>query len=97
MASSREAFLKFDKWKNSRTVLNLTVVNIVDDECFEDRFQGAIFFADEDDEILGFVDDESRNSVTLDLSGGSFAMDARSVEVKCPDRGTVTFAEVLLV
>jgi len=97
MASSREAFVKFDKWKNSRTVLNLTVVNIVDDECSEDRFQGAIFFADEDKGIVAFVDDESRNHLQLDLSGASFTLGPRSVEVKCLDRGTVMFAEVLLV
>jgi hypothetical protein len=97
MASSREAFARFDRWKNSRTVLNLMVVNIVDDECSEDRFQGAIFFADEDEGIVAFVDDESRNHLQLDLSEASFTVASRSVEAKCLDRGTVTFVEVLLV
>ena len=95
MASSREAFLKFDKWKNSRTVLNLTVVDNV--ESFEEHLQGAIFFTDAEHGIVGFVDDASRNHVTLDLSGASFVVAPRSVEVKCPERGIVTFVEVLLV
>lgn len=97
MASSREAFLKFDKWKNARTVLSFTVVKIVDGEGFADRFQGAIFFTDEDKELVSFVDDESRNHATLDLSGAFFKVTARSLEANCLDRGTVTFVEVLLV
>lgn len=97
MACSGEAFMKFDSWKSARTVLNLTVVNIVDDECVEDQFQGAIFFAEENDGIVGFVDDVSRNHVTLDLRGASFTADASSVEAMCPDRGRVRFVKVLLV
>ena len=62
------------------------------------KSQGAIFFTDEDEGIVGFVDDTSRNSVSLDLSGEvSFRLESRSVEVLCAGRGTVTFAEVLLV
>lgn len=54
--------------------------------------------ADEGEGIVGFVDDPSRNSVTLDLSGDvSFRVETRSVEVDCLDRGAVTFIEVLVV
>jgi hypothetical protein len=94
MASPREAFLQFDRWKDSRTGLNLTVVSDGD----EDVLQSAIFFADEDEGMVGFVDDASRNSVALDLNGDLiFLVHTRSVKVQCESFGTVTFVEVLLV
>lgn len=93
MASSGVAFRRLDKWKNSRTVLNLTVVT----NGVEDRFEGAIFFVEEYGGTVGFVDDASRNSVTLDLSGDvTFLVEDRSVEAIDERFGTVKFVEVLL-
>jgi hypothetical protein len=56
MASSRVAFERLSTWKNDRTVLTLTVVNIVDDEPSEDTLQGNVVFVDDDKMLVGFVD-----------------------------------------
>ena len=94
MASSRDAFRRFNKWKNSRTVLNLTVVT----NGAEDRLQGAIFSVEGRRRAVGFVDDASRNHVVLDLSGDvTFLVDDRSVEAVNERFGTVRFVEVIIV
>ena len=61
MASSIEAFSKFEMWKNSRTVLRLTVY----DRGAEDHFIGSIDHVDFDEEVVGFVKDAKRMFLPL--------------------------------
>ncbi len=56
MASSEEAFSRFEMWKNSRTVLKLTVY----ERGAEDHFIGSIDHVDFDEEIVCFVEDATR-------------------------------------
>lgn len=94
MASSREAFSKLSMWKNSRTLLNLTVVT----HGAVDRWRGTLFHVDELGLVIGFADDASRNTKALDFGGDvRFRVDTRLVEAVCPSLGRVTFVEALIV
>jgi hypothetical protein len=94
MASSKEAFSKFEMWKNSRTVLKLTVY----ERGAEDHFTGSIYHVDFDDEIVGFVETATRLSLPpLDLRDSFFAVELFRVEVTDPRFGKVIFEEVRTV
>jgi hypothetical protein len=94
MASSSEAFERFEIWKNSRTVLKLTVY----DRGAEDHFTGSIYHLDPEAEIVGFVDWPSRMSVPpLDLRESSFLVEPFRVVVSDPHFGEVIFEEVRTV
>jgi hypothetical protein len=94
MASSKEAFDKFEMWKKSRTVLKLTVYN----RGAEDHFTGSIYHVDSEEEIVGFVDWPSRMSVPLlDLSESTFEVEPLRVVVTDPRFGSVIFEEVRTV
>lgn len=91
MASSKDAFEKFEIWKNSRTVLKLTVY----DRGAEDHFTGSIYHVDFEEEIVGFVDWPSRTYVPpLDLRESTFLVEPFRVEVSDPRFGKVIFEEV---
>jgi len=99
MASSREAFSKFEMWKNSRTVLRLTVY----ERGAEDHFTGSIYHVDFDEETVDFTvdatgpDDTRRFLPSLGLAGAGFTVEARRVEAADPTFGTVIFEEVRTV
>ena len=78
MASSEDAFRKFAMWKKSRTVLNLTVFTNFG---MPDIWLGSITSVDEQQELIEFADDATRDLRTLDLRGASFAIAVRSMEV----------------
>jgi hypothetical protein len=94
MASSREAFLRFEMWKKSRTVLRLTVY----DRGAEDHFTGSIYHVDPEEEIVGFVETATRFSVPpLDLSESTFKVEPLRIEVTDLRFGWVIFEEVRIV
>lgn len=94
MASSRVAFEKFEIWKNSRTVLNLTVWT---NEGVPDNWHGRIISVEESRRLVGFVDDATRDSRLLDLTDASFVVKAKRVEASRLAEGKVTFAELLVM
>ena len=90
MASSREAFSKFEMWKNSRTVLRLTVY----DRGAEDHFTGSIYHVDFDEEIVGFEETATRMALpALDLRESDFTIEPRKVVASDPRFGEVIFEE----
>lgn len=94
MASSREAFLRFEMWKNSRTVLRLAVY----ERGAEHHFTGSIYHVDFDGEIVGFVEDATRRYLpALDLRGSDFKVELLRIEVVDPRFGKVVFEEVRTV
>jgi hypothetical protein len=83
MASSKEAFFKLGRWKNSRTVLRLTV--FMNGGAPEIR-QGVLTSVDEDEVLVAFVDDSTRELVLLDnLEGAVFALNGDLLEIGCRD------------
>ena len=99
MASSKEAFSRFEMWKNSRTVLRLTVY----ERGAEDHFTGSIYHVDFDEETLDFTvdatgpDDTRRFLPPLCLSGADFTVEPRRVEAVDPTFGKVIFEELRTV
>ncbi len=94
MASSKEAFFKFEMWKKSRTVLRLTVY----ERGAEDHFTGSIYHVDFDEEIIGFVETATRSYLPpLDLRESFFTVEPLRVEVVDPRLGKVIFEEVRTV
>jgi hypothetical protein len=94
MASSKEAFSKLEMWKNSRTVLRLTVY----DRGAEDHFIGSIYHVDFEGEFVGFVVTATRSYLpALDLRESSFTVEPFRVEVSDPRFGKVIFEEVRTV
>jgi hypothetical protein len=94
MASSKEAFSRFEMWKNSRTVLRLTVY----DRGAVDHFTGSIYHVDFDGEFIGFVVTATRSYLpTLDLRESFFTVEPFKVEVTDPRFGKVIFEEVRTV
>jgi hypothetical protein len=91
MASSSEAFERFEMWKNSRTVLKLTVY----ESGAVDHFTGSIYHVDFDAEQVGFVETATRRYLpALDLRDSTFAVEPLRVEVCDPRFGSVLFEEV---
>jgi hypothetical protein len=91
MASSKEAFSRFEMWKNLRTVLRLTVY----ERGAEDHFTGSIYHVDFDEEIVGFVETATRLSLPpLDLRESVFTVEPLRVEVTDLRFGKVIFEEV---
>src|SRR5258708_30837192 len=93
MASSREGFRKFGMWKKSRTVLNLTIFT---NAGVRDKWQGAIFFVDESDGIVGFADDATHAMLSLDLSAAAFEVEVLRVEATRPPNDRLVFTEALI-
>jgi hypothetical protein len=94
MASSTDAFEKFSKWKNSRTVLRLTVY----ERGAVDHFIGSINHVDFDGEIVGFTLDAARTFLPpLDLSGAVYTVEPFRVEAADRRIGKVIFEEVRTV
>jgi hypothetical protein len=94
MASSEDAFRKFAMWKNSRTVLNLTVFTNFG---MPDIWLGSITSVDEQQELVEFADDATRDLRTLDLRGASFAIAERSLEVtRASEESRIVFKEGLV-
>jgi hypothetical protein len=91
MASSREAFARFGRWKKSRTVLKLTVRT---NGRVPEIWQGAIFSVDESAGKVAFGDDPSHATFVLDLEGALFTVEERSVEAEDPRIGSVLFEEI---
>lgn len=69
MASSREAFDKFLMWKNSRTVLKLTV--LTNDGNPPTKLRVEVVSVIEDELGVGFLT-TGREAFALDFSGASF-------------------------
>ena len=94
MASSKEAFSRLEMWKNSRTVLRLTVY----DRGAEDHFTGSIYHVDFEGELIGFVVTATRLHLpTLDLRESFFTVEPFRVEATDPRFGKVIFEEVRTV
>jgi hypothetical protein len=94
MASSEDAFRKFAMWKKSRTVLSLTVFTNFG---MPDIWLGSITSVDEQQELVEFADDATRDLRTLDLRGASFAIAERSVEVmRASEESRIVFKEGLV-
>jgi hypothetical protein len=94
MDSSKEAFSKFEMWKNSRTVLRLTVY----DRGALDHFTGSIYHVDFDEEQVCFVETATRSYLpVLELRESFFTIEPFRVEVSDPRFGKVIFEEVRTV
>ena len=91
MASSLEAFEKLDMWKNSNTLLNLTVESQP-----SIRQRGHIFHVDEELDEVGFVDEVTRDHVGLVLRGANFTIGERTLEARRPGEGRVLLEECLV-
>jgi hypothetical protein len=92
MASSREAFLKFSMWKNSKTLLRLTVY----ERGTEDHFTGSIYHVDELEFVVGFSDDLTHSHIPLDFRRASFEIERRRLVAVDERVGKVIFEETLV-
>jgi hypothetical protein len=92
MDSSRVAFERFGTWKKSMTVLKLTVWA---NGGIRDIWNGSISTADEDDDVLVFIDEVSRRPLRFDTTGDDFTLDERSVRVSRNSGEDLVFEEVL--
>lgn len=83
MASSSEAFAKFRIWKNSNTVLKVTVVTKGGKP---DILRGWIFSVDEPNFLVGFAL-KDRSLRTFDVSDADFRVGSRIVEAERGEDG----------
>jgi hypothetical protein len=79
MASSREAFEKFRKWKKSKTVLRLTVLT---NGGTPDTFMGRVAAVDEDSWQVSFAVSKDRSYRVVDFEGASFVLGKRMLEAE---------------
>lgn len=99
MSSAKEAFSKFEMWKNSQTVLRFTVY----ERGADDHFTGSIYHVDFDEESVDFMADPTRPDAArealppLCLTGADFTVEPRRVVAVLPTFGTVIFEEVRTV
>jgi len=89
MASSKEAFLKLEIWKKSKTVLKLTVVT---KGGMPDTLRGQIVATDEESGLVSFVVSKVRSLPRIDLNGATFRIGKRSLEAR-RDEDLLTFEE----
>lgn len=93
MASSKVAFRKFERWKNLKTVLKLTI--FTNEGSPPDIWTGRITSVEESLGLLGFVDGSTRDGFALDLSDADFLVDERSIEANRSDvAGPIKFVEL---
>src|SRR5579872_1962544 len=100
MASPKEAFSKFEMWKNLRIVLRLTVY----ERGAEDHFTGSIYHVDFNEGTVDFTVDATGPDDTriflppLGLTGADFTVEPRRVEATDdPGFFKVIFEEVRTV
>jgi hypothetical protein len=94
MDSSEVAFVRFFNWKKSMTLLNVTVDS---QSGTPDVFRGQqIFFVDEDEQVVAFVDVLTHDHFQLDFLGADFVTREDYVEATRPNEGRVVVQEVLL-
>jgi hypothetical protein len=92
MASSKDVFDKFWRWKKSRTLLKLTVLTQKEPP---ETFIGAVILPEEDFLRVSFVDHDTRALRTVDFSECLFSVGKRSLlaergegeSFKCEDTG----------
>jgi hypothetical protein len=92
MSSPKEAFSKLDEWRLSRTDLKLTM--LVDQEQPKTLFI-QIIATDENLCLVSYVERGKRLSPRLDLSGASFEVGQRVIEVRRSDTDILKFEEYL--
>jgi hypothetical protein len=92
MSSPKEAFSKLNEWRQSRTDLKLTM--LVDQEKPETLFI-QIMATDENLSLVCYVERGKRLSPRLDLSGASFEVGQRVIEVRRSDTDVLKFEEYL--
>jgi hypothetical protein len=94
MDSSKVAFVRFFKWKKSMILVNVTVDA---QSGTPDVFRGQqIFFVDEEEQVVAFVDALTHDHFRLDFRGADFVIRESSVEAARPNEGRVVIDEVLL-
>jgi len=94
MASSAVAFRKFERWKNSRTVLNF-IVRTKDGTL--DSWTGRIISVTPSDNAVGFTDDATRSGNVFDLSDMVFDVTDRAVDALREEDGWVVRIEEVSV
>jgi hypothetical protein len=92
MTSEQEAFDIFGIWKNSTTVLKLTMETngAIPETMFE-----QVAALDRDASQASFVVPRTRPLLLRDLAGASFRAGKRKLEVECFDGERLTFEEVV--
>jgi len=93
MDSSRVAFERFGTWKKSMMVLKLTVWA---NGGIRDVWKGSLSTADEDEELLVFIDAVSRRPLGFDTSGDAFELGERTVRVLRDSGDDLLFEEFLV-
>jgi hypothetical protein len=90
MASSREAFEKFRRWKKSKTVLRLTVLT---NGGTPDTFMGRVAAVDEDSWQVSFAVAKDRSYRVITFLGASFLLGKRRLEAERPEEGDFLMCE----
>jgi electron transfer flavoprotein alpha/beta subunit len=90
MASSKEAFEKFRMWKNSRTVLKLTVLT---NGGTPDIFMGRVAAVDEDSWQVSFAVSKDRSYRVITFVGASFLLGGRRLEAERSEEGNFLMCE----
>ena len=81
MASSKEAFARFWTWKNSHTVLRLTVLT---KGGTPEKLIGEISSIDEDSLLVGFAVRRTRDFRTICFADASFGLEDRALSAERP-------------
>lgn len=100
MASSKEAFEKFRRWKKSRTVLRVTVLT---NGGMPDIFIGGVAAVDEDSWQVSFAVSATRSFRLVSFMEASFSFGKRVLEAErpngdrlmCEDTGTTVDKNLL--
>lgn len=92
MASSREAFDKFWTWKNSSTVLKLTVLT---NGGKPEILVGEIASIDEELSLVAFAITRERSFRVIDFSDASFSIGKRLLEAERPTGDRLMCEEVV--
>lgn len=94
MSSKESAFSKLETWKNSKTVLKVTVVeNGFPPDVLECRICGV----DPDNDLVDLVFEATRTFQNLDVSGAEFSLEDSVLRVCRGTEDSLTFEERRMV
>jgi hypothetical protein len=96
MASSGVAFEKFRRWKQSETLLKVTVSPTAKNSSLETHLTASVFFVDERESKIALASEvRPHDSFLLDLRDASFilAKDERSLDVLLANKDRWLFVE----
>jgi hypothetical protein len=91
MASSSDAFLRLDRWKNFKTPLKLTVLT---KGGMPEVFRCVVTATDEECFVFSFIPNGTRDLKKIDLRGARFSLGKRSMIAEKSEEDVLKWEEI---